>query len=288
MRIEEVPGKPNCRVFCFKDETKYFGKNTLCPKRKAVGRLGNDINPLWIVNEFTYSHIARKSQLRMPLSDKFEYEGEWYFISEMLDHRTPLKGRKRLGDLFNDNREQLTKGILLDLALLNSDRTCGNILCDDQGLIWFYDHDKSLWGDGRSSETDAYGKQGDIDRYNPIGLREGFERFLGDYINARFYDANALVFNNQEWLEIRDTFESLSLDIASIEESRSLLPNESWLSDELHLLMKEFLRNWWGQLRLFFSDSSNRTKLIQILSMRYKQYWVEKCRKNSRKSVCKF
>src|SRR5438105_10610905 len=125
----------------------FYLKGTLCPKKKGQH------NPIWLANEIVYAAFAEAAHLRMPAVCLLSYHGSYYFGSESLPGRNTLEALKpNLTTVMQigDNLAQLVRAFLLDLALLNSDRTIKQVLVDKDGLLWFIDHDKSLWGDGHS------------------------------------------------------------------------------------------------------------------------------------------
>src|SRR5713226_9351600 len=127
------------------DERIFLGKNTLCTKRPG------EQYPTWLANEIVFAEFARTATLRTPDLRLLENRDFTFLGSEVLSDRKCLDSAAVIADLFTEtNRSQLIRALLLDLALLNNDRTHKNVLRDRDGSLWFVDHDKSLWGDGLS------------------------------------------------------------------------------------------------------------------------------------------
>lgn len=245
------------------DGKRYHGKGTRCSKRPQTH------NPMWIVNECTYHYFATKAGLRMPDCMFFRVESETYFGSEKLDNRKVL-GKQPFNPDQHDNRRQLTLALLLDLFLLNSDRTPQNVLLDDVDSLWFFDHDKSLWGDGL---PETHPKQnGDLGRLDVAKLPEKQSDYLSDYLGLRFRDATSIVFGQQPWVNITECLVQMPTDYEQFELIRDLLPDPTWLSNELIRSMKAFARVWWSLLRDYFEQQNDGLVLLQLLhSLRYKR-----------------
>jgi hypothetical protein len=227
----------------------------MCPKRTG------ERNPTWLLNEFTFAEIAAASKLQMPRLVPLRCNRELFLGSELIANRRCLKNASIIGELFaNQNRVQLARALLLDLALLNSDRTHKNTLCDDSGSLWFVDHDKSLWGDGRPPTE--FPKPGDLDRLNPKTLVGKFNDYLGDYL--AFREANALVFTQQNHDLILGQFRTLRLDLGLLAKARAKLPVD-WVADENFNKMVSFLPVWWERLQNFIEAKDSIERLTGIL-----------------------
>jgi hypothetical protein len=224
-------------------------------------------NPTWIANEVVFAHFGRAADLRMPNTRFLRNDGRLYFGSEMVAGRDPLRDPGRaLEKLTDQNRDQLTRAVLLGLALLNSDRTAGNTLIDSRGAFWFYDHDKALWGDGRPAAPANPGElPGDLGRLNPSTLGAKFADYLGDYLCLRFPQATDAVFAGQNWSSVVGAFKSLPLSLKVLAEARHELPGPSWLSDNLFSAMETFLPIWWKQLGDYFDKERAASRLLQAL-----------------------
>lgn len=138
------------------DGRQYFAKSTDCPK------VSGSRNATWVANELIYYLIAQKSGLRMPQSCLIEYHASLYFGSEYIPGRVAIRkdeadGNRRLDEICTGHSaeaECLCRALLLDLALLNSDRKPWNILVDSNAspeTLYFFDHDKALLGDGKDN-----------------------------------------------------------------------------------------------------------------------------------------
>jgi hypothetical protein len=129
----------------------------------------------------------------------------------------------------------------------------------------------ALWGDGRPSVQDQYGKTGDLAHYDPATLDRKFRDYVGDYLNARYFAAHALVLERQPWPVIRQAFAGLPMDVTVLAEARQGLPNPAWLGDELFMRMQAFLGLWWGRLAAYFAGEPDATHLLDLLRERLRQ-----------------
>jgi hypothetical protein len=244
----------------------YFGKSTRCPKRN-----GED-NPTWLINELVYTEFAHAAELRMPAVALFECENAIFFASEIKSDRHSLKiAHKSIEEMVatSDNKVQLTRALLLDLALLNSDRTASQILCDSKDVLWFIDHDKTLWGDGRPQ--DSHPKPGDLGRLNVTTLNTKFDDYMGDYLHCP--NANRLVFSPHNYKDLIEQLESLSLDrrhcLATLKSARQRIP-PPWMTafNDQFEMTERFLPEWWQELTGFLRKDASFTTLVEILRKR--------------------
>jgi hypothetical protein len=114
-----VPNNARRRTLRATDGKLFVGKNDHCRKSR-----GNR-NTAWLVNEIVAAQYAVSAGLRVPDLRLLTAEGREYLGSEFLPGRLPLRAGN-VTKLFGcDNQTQLTRALLLDLALLNSDRTAG-------------------------------------------------------------------------------------------------------------------------------------------------------------------
>lgn len=105
------------RIFC--------AKNHKCPKRQGT------INTVWLANEAVYYGFAKLSGLKIPDAALLLWEREVLFGSEKRNGRAELQDKRALSGIVEqqaENHIQLTRALLLDLALLNSDREASAIL----------------------------------------------------------------------------------------------------------------------------------------------------------------
>lgn len=248
-------------------ETIFYAKGGYCPKRQGTK------NYVWLANEIVYWKFASLAGLRMPnvalLRDKNNF---LFWGSEFCDGRVKLESENALQasiDRIPENKTQLTRALLLDIALLNSDRVLSAILKDRNDFLWFIDHDKSLWGDGMEKENETC-KSGDLDRVNVKNLAdsEKIDDFLGDYAPRGAKTINRIVWA-QEWTTILEEFRKLPLDEATFHAACSEVP-EGWLPDSLPARMLCFLKEWWSELEELFVQDCFQQRMQDILTKRCK------------------
>ncbi|HIE27064.1 TPA: hypothetical protein EYP66_07240, partial [Candidatus Poribacteria bacterium] len=117
-------------------ETIFYAKGGYCPKRQGTK------NYIWLANEIVYWKFASFAGLRMPNVALLRKRKDFFFGSEFCDGRAKLENENALQasvDRVPDNNTQLTRALLLDIALLNSDRVLSAILKDRNNLLWFID-----------------------------------------------------------------------------------------------------------------------------------------------------
>jgi len=236
-RIDGLPNTDSRAIHAVDSrETLYYAKTAKCPKRRG------EQNPTWLGNELIYYYVAKLSGLKMPYSCILEVDNELAWGSEYQVGRDPIFESVKDGGLVlaktcNSSRIEtlsLARSLLLDLALLNSDRQPWNILIsgpEHQKELWFFDHDKSLLGDGR--------EDGDLWR---IHVEYDFEQKISDYFACA--TANQLVFNSLTDREICAIFESLALNPESLRSAFASCPSH-WLAASLLSDLERFLLKWW-------------------------------------------
>jgi len=245
-------------------ETIFYAKGGYCPKRQGTK------NYIWLANEIVYWKFASFAGLRMPNVALLRKRKDFFFGSEFCDGRAKLENENALQasvDRVPDNNTQLTRALLLDIALLNSDRVLSAILKDRNNLLWFIDYDKSLWGDGMERENETE-KPGDLDRINVKNLPEKVDAFLGDYAPREAKSMNKIVWT-QEWTTIFEEFRKLPLDEATFHIACSEVP-EGWLPNPLPKKMLCFLKKWWSELEGLFVQDCFQQKMQDILTKRCK------------------
>jgi hypothetical protein len=236
------------------DGRKFVAKNTWCPKVNFKQR-----NPVWLVNEIVYWEFAQVAKLKVPCAKLLIHDDEYYFGSEFVTSRIRVSGSSALNNLFNgENKVQLVRALLLDLALLNSDRQLWNILVDAERNLWFIDHDKSLWGDGREPP-------GDLGRISPCTLSLKLSDYVGDYLASQ--EANNLIWNKKIWPLVLQKLEALPLEITILQNARDKVPTD-WMSSELWRRMEDFLPLWWDNLHCFFERCDALDRIVNILQNR--------------------
>ncbi len=238
------------------DGRDYYVKTYRC--RKSGGR-----NSIWIANEFVYYVVAARSALRMPAAAIIELNGDLCWGSEYLPGRNALpkkeQGIELLQQFCGRSREELTglaRALLLDLALLNSDRTTANILADSNQHLWYFDHEKSLLGDGRERSANP---AGDLGRIDDESLTDGK---VADYFAC--VSANRLLLGHLSAEDIRGIFRELALNEESFQVARRECP-PSWVTDELFARMQRFLLRWWQFLRDRFEQENPQAYLTRLL-----------------------
>jgi hypothetical protein len=220
----------------------------------------------WVANECIYYSIARLSRLRMPEGALLEVEGRLCWGSEFLPGRNklPKTGAAQLllkaCQSSRDELLNLARALLLDLALLNSDRKPWNILAShnegESPILWYFDHDKSLLGDAREQEESP---PGDLGR---IHMESIADAKVADYFACA--EANDLVLGGLTDGEIRNIFGDLALNPESLEVARRECPSE-WLSGRLFERLAAFLTLWWNHMRERFRSISPRNYLSSAL-----------------------
>jgi hypothetical protein len=224
------------------DGATYFIKSAFCRKQEYDGKR----NPTWVANEVVYGTYAAAAGLRIPPWCLIDYGGATYFGSEMRAGRKEVKEDEvdRLAQAVKreENFWEVVRCLLLDVALLNSDRPATNVLLESD-TVWFFDHTGALWGDGHG---DLWRLEADI-----IGKKPP-EKWVQDYLKSSTL--------NRVWHDPRMTadtvqvhFQALPLAICHLERARELLP-EGWLREELVQQATNFLPKWWGYLREFLQQ----------------------------------
>ena len=181
------------------------------------------MNPVWLANEVVYYGFAKSAGLRVPDAAILLSEKEIYFGSEKRNGRDQLKDEQtlvRLIDQHPENSIQLTEVLLLDLALLNNDRVMSAILEDKAGDLWFIDHDKSLWGDGKEHNNTP--QAGDLGRIDVSHLPQAVCRYVGDYLPLQ--TANFIVWN-RNWAQVTEIFQSLPLNEETFDQIKQRYQN---------------------------------------------------------------
>lgn len=232
-------------------------------KTQACSKIGT--NPTWIGNELIYYVIAHRSRLQMPFSAILTIDGKLYWGSEYIQTRDALsnqEGNEVLRRTCKRSRQQLlglARALLLDIALLNSDRMPWNILASQNGDLWYFDHDKSLLGDGRETNENPPGDLGRIESASVTDYK------IGDYLACK--TANQLVLGCLSDQEVSEIFKSLVLNADILKAARADCPQE-WIPDKLFLRLEQFLLNWWSYLQERFLAGNPRCYLTHILLKR--------------------
>ena len=171
------------------DGKNYCVKSARCKKCKCEDR----VNPTYVANEVVYGFYARAAGLRIPEFCLIEYHGQHYFGSEVLPGRQPVNQQcQREIELLSElsirpeNFSQVVCGLLLDVALLNSDRHANNFLIENDTLVRFFDHDGALWGDGYPAEMKGDLKRVSLDVLN----KEPHDKWFQDYLKSRTLNQN--------------------------------------------------------------------------------------------------
>lgn len=223
------------------DGKYYFAKSTASPKEQGL------VNPTWVANELIYHCVAEVNHLPQPEACLVEYEGSLHFGSEYIPGRDAIRGpetegNKRLIEIVSANPAEagvICRALLLDLALLNSDRKPWNILIDANSVptkLCFFDHDKALLGDGLSDRWRV------SEKYDPVTK-------WSDYIECS--GANHVVASRLSDEEILSVFDSLTLDPSIFPAVRSECPSE-WLHTGPMEELLSFLERWWRSLQAEF------------------------------------
>lgn len=172
----------------------------------------------------------------------------------MRSEKDEADGNRRINEICADHPAQaecICRALLLDLALLNSDRKPWNILVDSNASpkkLYFFDHDKALLGDGKDN--------GDLWR-----IRLDYDLFdkSRDYLACS--GANRVVVTRLSDQEVFGIFNSLKLDCSVFPDVRSLCPPE-WLSSSLLEELFEFLERWWSSLRKRLHDDPSYFRIV--------------------------
>ena len=240
----------------------YYAKTPSCPK------ICGTENPTWLANELFFYSIARESGLNMPFSAVIKVDHKLCWGSEYVKGRDVLQwheseGGQELLRICEGSRLQLlglARALLLDVALLNSDRKPWNMLVSrnsDGDALCYFDHDKALLGDGREPGDRP---PGDLGRIDSAAIADGKARHY-----LAFTAANSVVLYGTSDDELREVFDSLSLSPDSLDSAKHACP-ETWLSEDLYSRLRDFLLKWWSFLRGKFFDASPRDYLSKILS----------------------
>lgn len=248
-----IPNNKRRRTLQTPDGSIFIGKNNYCKKTKA--------NTNWLVNEIIAAEYAKASQVRVPNIRLLSCNNTAYLGSHFISNRMALTDGEISKRCTESEIPHLIRALLLDLALLNSDRTAGNTLCDESGLLWFYDYDKSLWGDGKELPS------GDLYRLDTSIIEVKFEAYLGDFLC--YQEANKIAFIEDRDNQITENFDSLKLTLEPLNQSIANIPSE-WMNEDLIRRLAVFLPLWWERLRIFFDNSNGPSRLRTILRQRSK------------------
>lgn len=257
--ITVLEGAEDTRKWKIRDSEgrTYYAKGLLCPKRRGEN------NATWLANEIVYARFATRANLRQPKLSLWKRGSEVRAIcSEYEDGRECLCSEEQLSYLCKKacNKKQLVRALLLDLALLNSDRTVNNILSDASDRLFFIDHDKSLWGDGKEQS-----QSGDLGRIDTSIISSKFEDYVRDYLQCR--EANVLVWQRNTETCIREEFANLQLSTQVLQESLADVPN-GWVDQSKCQRMESFLGKWWAVLNDFWLRPQSIDRTVSILTRR--------------------
>ena len=230
------------------DGRRFYVKTALCPKR--VGKK----NPTWLANEVVYYEMAKIFGVAMPSAALILVNDALGFGSEVLPGRKQLERVPE--DLDKTNMSRLIRALLADALLMNSDRQPWNILQDKHKVLWFFDHDKALWGDGHSVED-----RGDLWR---LDLRYATSDRVYNYLASR--ELNQLVWRRRNHDELRWQAEELreKSNRKTLEQARLSLPKE-WLSDDLWNRAFRFLEEWWRMLTVLLTTEDGLAQITKML-----------------------
>lgn len=257
-----IPNNERRRTLRASDGNFYIGKNSYCKKTRS--------NTNWLVNEIIAFEYAKASQVRVPEIKLLRCNDVVYLGSHFVPNRLSLKKGEVANRCIASDIPHLMRALLLDLALLNSDRTAENTLCDGYGFLWFYDYDKALWGDGRELEAQP---AGDLYRLDPSILDGKLEAYISDFLG--FSEANAIAFAQERDNQLLEAFNSLQLTLEPLHLSVSKTPIE-WMNADLFKRLESFLPQWWKKLQSFFSDSNAPSRIRTILRNR-SQFGGQSC-----------
>jgi hypothetical protein len=250
--LKPIPGLPQSLGAIHAEDNEgrlFFAKSQFCKKSKGI-------NPSWLANELFYYVIATRSGLRMPFASILEVDGQPYWDSEYKVGRDSLfeiakhsksKPEHLLRDACKGSRDQLAslmRCLLLDVALLNSDRTTWNILANRSGApteLWYVDHDKCLLGDALEAN---HVPAGDLGRVDPVWAT--LDTKVKDYLACP--TANDLILDSITDQEAREIFLSLDLSSGAVASADTNCPS-NWRSAILRRRQDQFLSTWWPFLR---------------------------------------
>ena len=243
----------------------YYAKTPSCPKIHGTE------NPTWLANELIFFSIAKESGLNMPFSAMIQVDHKLCWGSEYVKGRDALRRQEREGGeilrrICESSRHQLlglARALLLDIALLNSDRTPGNMLVSLDGVaeaLCYLDHDKALLGDGREPGAEP---PGDLARIDPATALADWK--VRDYLACTPANSIVLGGGGASDGELREVFDSLALSLDSLDAAKRACP-EAWLSARLYSRLRVFLPQWWNFLRNKLFDAHPRDYLFRILS----------------------
>lgn len=260
--IEGLPAKNGALHVKDDQDRFYYAKTQSCPKIPGTQ------NPTWLANELIFYSIGRDSALNMPFSAIIKVGHKLCWGSHYVKGRDALRrqeseGREILKRICEESRHQilgLARALLLDIALLNSDRKPWNMLVSRNGGsedLCYFDHDKSLLGDGREPSADP---AGDLARIDAASVADWKVR---DYLACSA--ANKVVLACTSDSDLREIFDSLALNPDALDAAKYACP-EGWLSEVLYSRLRQFLLEWWTFLREKLLDGAPRDYLTQILS----------------------
>jgi hypothetical protein len=240
----------------------FYAKTQACPKIPGTE------NPTWLANELIFYSIARDSALNVPFSAIIEVDhklcwGSQYVLGRNALRKQESEGGEILRTICEESKHQLlglARALLLDVALLNSDRKPWNVLVSRNGGskdLYYFDHDKTLLGDGREPSANPAGDLGRIDAASVVDSK------VRDYLACNA--ANRVVLRCLSDNEVRDVFDSLSLNADSMEAAKNACP-KAWLSEDLYSRLRKFLLEWWKFLRAKLHGGAPRDYLTQALS----------------------
>jgi len=261
--IEGLPAKKGALHAKDDQGRLYYAKTPSCPKIHGTE------NPTWLANELIFYSIAKESGLNMPFSAVIKVDHKLCWGSEYVRGRDALKmqeseGGEILCRICESSRHQLlglARALLLDVALLNSDRKPWNVLVSRDGgteALYYFDHDKALLGDGREPGDQP---PGDLARIDPAAAIADWK--VRDYLACTAANSVVLVGTSDD--ELRNVFDSLALTSDSLDAAKHACP-EAWLSEGLYSRLRDFLLKWWSFLRSKLSDAPPRGYLSRICS----------------------
>jgi hypothetical protein len=142
-----------------------------------------------------------------------------------------------------ENYPQAVRCLLLDVALLNSDRPATNVLIEADTRLWFFDHTGALWGSG----------YGDLGRTKLEEIKKKLpDQWFRDYLTSSTLNKAVWHFDTIAD-EVKRQLQALPLDPCHLIQASARMPSE-WVPDKRTKETALSLTGWWSILKAFLEE----------------------------------
>lgn len=216
--------------------------------------------PIRLANELLYYVLADEYDLPMPTPSILRIDGTSYWGTEFRSQVTPLSSNQKhppsgeeiafVRSHFEADGQQLKKFVLsrvLDVALVNSDRTPWAMMRDTQGQrphYLYFDHDRSLGWHGEPNHVVRTADEVDFD--NCFG-------------RGPFIDSLVSLTSVKQHLS---ALEELEFDIVKLDAAYQLVPSE-WLPQDKYEDLRTFTGQWWRVFPTRYASFVKGNRLVQ-------------------------